>query len=96
MTARPLAAVAGPDFFAESQSLKKNSLATLPIRLDGRDFLPGDRGSVDLRIGTSIDYQPVTMSVQVIRGKKPGPCLLLSAALHGDEINGVEIIRRLL
>ena len=76
--------------------MKKNSLATLPIRLDGRDFLPGDRGSVDLRIGTSIDYQPVTMSVQVIRGKKPGPCLLLSAALHGDEINGVEIIRRLL
>lgn len=35
------------------------------------------------------------MPVHVIRGKKPGPCLLVCAALHGDEINGVEIIRRL-
>jgi hypothetical protein len=36
------------------------------------------------------------MPVQVIRGKKAGPVLFVSAALHGDELNGVEIIRRLL
>ncbi|RME35785.1 MAG: succinylglutamate desuccinylase [Gammaproteobacteria bacterium] len=36
------------------------------------------------------------MPVQVVRGRRPGPCLFVSAALHGDEINGVEIIRRLL
>jgi len=35
------------------------------------------------------------MPVHVIRGKKEGPCLLVCAALHGDEINGIEIIRRL-
>jgi len=35
------------------------------------------------------------MPVHVIRGKKSGPRLLVCAALHGDEINGVEIIRRL-
>jgi len=34
--------------------------------------------------------------VHVIHGKREGPVLFLSAALHGDEINGVEIIRRVL
>ncbi|MBQ0799430.1 MAG: succinylglutamate desuccinylase/aspartoacylase family protein [Porticoccaceae bacterium] len=38
----------------------------------------------------------MTMPVQIIRGKKDGPRLFISAAIHGDEINGVEIIRRVL
>lgn len=36
------------------------------------------------------------MSVKVVHGTLQGPVLLLSAALHGDEVNGVEIILRLL
>ncbi len=36
------------------------------------------------------------MPVQVVSGKQDGPVLFVSAAIHGDEINGVEIIRRLL
>ncbi|MBF0266486.1 MAG: succinylglutamate desuccinylase/aspartoacylase family protein [Gammaproteobacteria bacterium] len=36
------------------------------------------------------------MPVHVIHGKKDGPVLFISAAIHGDEINGVEIIRRIL
>jgi len=34
--------------------------------------------------------------VQVLHGTRPGPRLFVSAAMHGDEINGVEIISRLL
>jgi len=36
------------------------------------------------------------MPVKVIRGRRAGPVLFVSAAIHGDELNGVEIIRRLL
>jgi len=36
------------------------------------------------------------MTVEVLRGKSDGPVLLVTAAVHGDEICGVEIIRRLL
>ena len=36
------------------------------------------------------------MPVHVVHGRKPGPVLLVCATIHGDEINGVEIIRRLL
>jgi len=38
----------------------------------------------------------VELTVHVINGKRPGPTLLVTAAIHGDEINGVDIIRRLL
>jgi hypothetical protein len=36
------------------------------------------------------------LSTHVIHGQTDGPCLFISAAIHGDEINGVEIVRRLL
>ena len=36
------------------------------------------------------------MPVHVVHGRKPGPVLLVSAAIHGDEITGIEIVRRLL
>lgn len=36
------------------------------------------------------------MPVHVFHGKKSGPRLFISAALHGDELNGIEIIRRLM
>lgn len=45
----------------------------------------------DLYMHTSL-----SMPVHVIRGRRKGPTLFVSAAVHGDEINGVEIIRRLI
>lgn len=69
---------------------------TDPICIGDQQFMPGDRGEVDLPIGSLIDYQPITMNVHVHRGKKPGPALLLTAGIHGDELVGVEILRRLL
>ncbi len=68
----------------------------LPFTLAGKIFAPGEAGSVEVQIGHMIDYQPVTMTVHVTHSKRPGPVLLVSAALHGDEINGVEVVRRLL
>jgi len=38
---------------------------------------------------------PTQLPVRVIRGKKDGPVVFVSAAIHGDELNGIEIIRRL-
>lgn len=66
------------------------------LQIGEHTFKPGEKGVVDLHIGSLIDHQPVTMSVHVRRGKKPGPTLLLTAGIHGDEIIGVEVLRRLL
>ncbi|MGE4419774.1 MAG: succinylglutamate desuccinylase/aspartoacylase family protein [Sulfurimonas sp.] len=38
---------------------------------------------------------PTQLPIHVIRGKKNGPVVFISAAIHGDELNGIEIIRRL-
>ncbi|QGY00431.1 succinylglutamate desuccinylase/aspartoacylase family protein [Roseovarius faecimaris] len=42
------------------------------------------------------DHTPVDLSVHVIHGRRPGPVMFVSAAIHGDEVIGVEIVRRLL
>lgn len=38
---------------------------------------------------------PTKIPVIVHRGRQEGPCMFVSAAIHGDELNGIEIIRRL-
>lgn len=39
-------------------------------------------------------HLPAQLPIRVIRGKKAGPVVFISAAIHGDELNGIEIIRR--
>ncbi|TNJ40760.1 succinylglutamate desuccinylase/aspartoacylase family protein [Phaeobacter sp. B1627] len=57
---------------------------------------PGSRRTVDLPVSVLSDHTPVTMSAHVIHGAEEGPTLFVSAAVHGDEVIGVEIARRLL
>jgi predicted deacylase len=62
----------------------------------GIDIAAGERMTVDLPMARLYTHSEVTLPVHVIHGKQAGPTLFVSAAIHGDEINGVEIIRRLL
>lgn len=67
-----------------------------PLIIGGSEILPGQRKTLELPVPSLYTHTQLNMPVQVIRGKKPGPRLFLSGAIHGDEINGVEIIRRVL
>lgn len=66
------------------------------LTIGGVELRPGERRTIDLPVTELSTHTPVTMPVQVVRGRQAGPTLFVCAALHGDEINGVEIIRRLL
>ncbi len=66
------------------------------FRLGGVDVAPGSRHTIDLPVSVLSDHTPVTMSAHVIHGRKPGPTVFVSAGIHGDEVIGVEIVRRLL
>jgi predicted deacylase len=57
---------------------------------------PGTRATIELPLPQLYTHTPMTMPVHVVHGKRSGPSLFISAALHGDELNGVEIIRRLM
>ncbi len=67
-----------------------------PLTINGITVKPGTRITIDLPTGRLYTHTPMTMPVHVICGRRSGPRLFISAAIHGDEINGVEIIRRLL
>jgi predicted deacylase len=56
----------------------------------------GTRATVDLPVSILPDHTPVTLSAHVVHGQRDGPVMFVSAAVHGDEVIGVEIVRRLL
>ncbi|MEZ5502955.1 MAG: succinylglutamate desuccinylase/aspartoacylase family protein [Halioglobus sp.] len=66
------------------------------LLIGGVGIAPGERTVVEIPVAPMYTHDDLSISVQVIRGKLPGPTLFICAAIHGDEINGVEIIRRLL
>jgi uncharacterized protein len=64
--------------------------------IGGMTVEAGHRRLVDLPISKLSNHTPVTLPVHVMHGERPGPTMFVSAAIHGDELNGVEIIRRVL
>lgn len=56
----------------------------------------GQRDVINLPLPGMYTHTPLGMPIHVVHGRRDGPTLFISAAIHGDEINGVEIIRRVL
>lgn len=67
-----------------------------PLHINGLEIMPGERRTVDIPMASLYTHAPVAMPVHVIHGRLEGPRLMITAAVHGDELNGIEIIRRLL
>ena len=65
------------------------------FEIAGHSIAPGERLQFNLPGANLYTNTPIEMPVEVIHGRGKGPTLLICAAIHGDEINGVEIIRRL-
>ncbi len=78
--------------------LKESSMTAhhKPLKIGEVEVRPGQRVTVDLPVARLYTDTSLSMPVKVIRGRRAGPVLFISAAIHGDELNGVEIIRRLL
>ncbi len=66
------------------------------LSIGGLKIKAGDRKRIDINLAKLYDFNSIDLTVEVISGKEPGPTLFVSAGMHGDEINGVEICRRLL
>lgn len=67
-----------------------------PLEIAGYRIEAGERRTIDIPAALRYTHAPVTLPVQVLHGREEGPSLLVCAAIHGDEICGVEIIRRVL
>jgi hypothetical protein len=62
----------------------------------GKEILPGKGAQLNLDVARLHTRTPILVPVIVERAKEDGPTVLLMAGLHGDEINGIEIVRRFL
>lgn len=62
--------------------------------LYGQEIPRGVSLSINLEL-PKLYNTPTKLPIHVIRGRKNGPTIFISAAIHGDELNGIEIIRRL-
>ncbi|NEQ31954.1 MAG: succinylglutamate desuccinylase/aspartoacylase family protein [Leptolyngbya sp. SIO4C5] len=66
------------------------------IEIGDYSIPPGKKQQLDLPVARLPTQTQLSLPVTVINGSQPGPRLWLSAAIHGDELNGVEIIRQVL
>lgn len=66
------------------------------LEIHGEKIMPGEDKQVHISIARLPTYTSIDLSVRIIRAATDGPVVLLSGGLHGDEINGIEIVRRLI
>ncbi len=56
----------------------------------------GRSRDIRLRVSQTYTGDPVTMPLRIIQGGEPGPKLFVTAAVHGDELNGTGVIHELM
>jgi uncharacterized protein len=66
------------------------------IEVGGAAIAPGQRKRIELPAARLATGSAMSLPLEVLHGRRPGPRLWLSGAIHGDELNGIEIIRRVL
>ncbi|MFT6245899.1 MAG: putative deacylase [Salibacteraceae bacterium] len=62
----------------------------------GEKILPGKSYRLNIDIARLHTRAKMEVPVIISRAKKKGPCVLISAGIHGDEVNGIEIVRQLI
>lgn len=66
------------------------------VKIGDVSIARGETRDIHLRVSQSAAGDPVTLPIRVIRAKKPGPRVFVTAAVHGDELNGMGVIHTLL
>ncbi len=66
------------------------------LTLLGEEIKPGDSVCLQFDVAKLHTRNSIKVPIFVERAKKDGPVLLLLGGVHGDEINGVEIVRRII
>jgi len=71
-------------------------METNDLIIGGFTVKPGETKQIEIAVAKLYTDTDICIPVHVRRSKKPGPTVFVSAAVHGDELNGIEIIRRLI
>lgn len=66
------------------------------LTLLGQEIRPGKSATVNFNLAKLYTTSSVEVPIIVERAKKEGPVVLITSGIHGDEINGVEIVRQII
>lgn len=80
----------------DTETEKKNLTKQKPFEIAGKIIRPGTSQTVSLPFSMFPNHAAFDLDMRVIHGLKPGKRLFICATIHGDELNGIEIIRRVL
>lgn len=67
-----------------------------PLTIVGESIRPGELKEIKIRIARLPSHTWIETPIYVYRALEDGPVLALMAGMHGDEINGTEIVRRII
>ena len=67
-----------------------------PFLMAGMSVMPGTKQRVQVPLPDLPNGAPMSLPVKVFHGVESGPVVWISAAVHGDEINGVDIVRKVI
>ncbi len=65
------------------------------FEIAGETIPAGERRILAIPVTRQLTGLAASLALQVLHGARPGPCVFVSAAIHGDEINGIAIIQKL-
>lgn len=75
---------------------KKKLVKQKPIEIAGQIIKPGTIQTVTLPFSMLPNHAAFDLDMRVIHGMRPGKRLFICGTIHGDELNGIEIVRRVL
>ncbi len=75
-------------------STQEETTTAAPFSIAGSELAPGEQHRLELPLARLTSGTRIGLPLLVIHGRRPGRAMWLTAAVHGDEIAGVEIIRR--
>ncbi len=66
------------------------------LKILGHEVLPGTSTTINFNIAKLYTSTKVEIPIIIERSREPGPTVLITAGIHGDEINGVEVVRQII
>lgn len=66
------------------------------LEIGGVLINPGETREINLKVSEFFTATPTLVPISVFRGREEGPTVVVTAAVHGDELNGVGIVRKLI
>lgn len=76
-------------------AMDQGSAAPTAFEIAGETIAPGERRTLSIPVSRQLTGLSASLALQVLHGVRPGPAVFVSAAIHGDELNGVAIVQQL-